>query len=132
LWAERIKRCTVHGAQTSKGPFKQLKSSLRSRRKLRLVGPENEQKPVRVRSPWRQTARDGRECRFHIPKTGRSREADLRLSFPATAHTIPETTVIASLFWRSPKQAFRSSSLDEPLNIAVWTSANSAKPAASF
>ena len=66
MWAERITRCTVHGARISKGPFKQLKSSLRSRRKLRLVGPENGQKPVRVRSPWRHFGRDGRGCRLHF------------------------------------------------------------------
>jgi hypothetical protein len=110
VWAERIKRCTVHGAQTSKGPFKQLKSSLRSRRELRLVGPGNEQKPVRVRSPWRQTGRDGQICRLHFSKNWTiAGSRQLRLSFPATAHTIPEPTVIASLkLGTDPRGAFQA------------------------
>jgi len=39
-WAERIDRCTVRGARTTQGPFKQFASTLRRRRKLRLVEPE--------------------------------------------------------------------------------------------
>ncbi len=89
LWAERIKRCTVQGARTSKGPINQLTSSLRSRRKLRLVGPGNGQKPVCVRSPWRPAGRNGQVGRLHFPKTGRSREADMRLAprHPRTVFT---------------------------------------------
>jgi hypothetical protein len=97
LWAERIKRCTVHGARTSKGPINQLTSSLRSRRKLRLGGPGNGQKSVRVRSLGRLAGRNGRVSRFHFPKTGRSRGLDTRLSSPAPALTIPEGGVIARL-----------------------------------
>ena len=37
LWAERIAECTVPGARAPKGANKQLKSTLRSRSKLRLV-----------------------------------------------------------------------------------------------
>ncbi len=39
-WAERIDRCTVRGARLTQGPFKQFASTLRRRRKLRLVKPE--------------------------------------------------------------------------------------------
>lgn len=59
-------RCTVQGARTSKGRFKQLKSSLRSRRKLRLVWPGNGQKSVRLRSPWRLVGRKRQESRLHV------------------------------------------------------------------
>ena len=88
-WAERIKLCTVQGARTSKGPINQLTSSLRSRRKLRLGGPGNGQKPVSVRSPWRPAGRNGQVGRLHFPKTGRSREADMRLAprHPRTVFT---------------------------------------------
>ena len=67
----------------------QLTSSLRSRRKLRLSGPGNGQKPVCVRSPWRPTGRNGQVGRLHFPKTGRSREADMRLAprHPRTVFT---------------------------------------------
>jgi hypothetical protein len=39
-WAERIERCTVRGARITQGPFKQFASTLRRRRKLRLLEPE--------------------------------------------------------------------------------------------
>jgi hypothetical protein len=41
-WAERPEsiRDTVRGARISQGPFKQFASTLRRRRKLRLVEPE--------------------------------------------------------------------------------------------
>ncbi len=68
LGAERIKRCTVHGARTSKDPINQLTSSLRSRRKLRLGGPGNGQKPVSVRSPWQPAGQNERVGRLHFTK----------------------------------------------------------------
>ena len=76
LWAKRIAGCTVQGARTPQGPSK-LKSSLRSRRKLRLVWPviAISPLPVRPRSPLRQTCRDGRECLHNFfPKTLDDRE----------------------------------------------------------
>ena len=77
-------RCTVHGAPTSKGPIKQLKSSLRSRRKLRLGGPGNGQKSVRARSLGRLSGRNGRVSRLHFPKIGRSRGSRHAPEFPGT------------------------------------------------
>lgn len=89
-------RCTVQGARTSRGPVKQLESSLRSRRKLRLVEPGNEQKPVRLRSPCRQTVQDGRGCRLHITQNWTIAGSRHAPELPGNAHTIPEEDVIAS------------------------------------
>ncbi len=84
LWAERIMRCTVPGAPTSKGRFKQLKSSLRSRRKLRLVWPGNGQKSVRLRSPWRPAGRKRRVSRLHFSKNWTIAGSRHAPEFPST------------------------------------------------
>jgi len=91
FWAERIEGCTVQGARTPKGPVNQLKSSLRSRRKLRLVGPGNE--PVHLRYPWPPTSLNGQAGRHHIPKleiAGR-RHA---LSFPVLGTLFPNSMLL--------------------------------------
>ena len=95
---EIIIRDPVHGAPTPKGPIEKLESSLRSRRKLRLVWPENWQEPVCLRSPSRPTALNKQVGRNHFLQNLDDRgEADLRLSLPAPAHTIPGSEVIARL-----------------------------------
>ncbi|HCP90668.1 MAG TPA: hypothetical protein DIT76_01260 [Spartobacteria bacterium] len=60
-WAERINRCTVRGARTSQGSFKQFASTLRRRRKLRLLQPEMD--PSRTASRDSQPTKQ-RKCRI--------------------------------------------------------------------
>ena len=127
-------RCTVQGARTSKGRFKQLKSSLRSRRKLRLVWPGNGQRSDRVRSPWwRLTGRKRQESRLHIPKNWTIAGADMRLGSPAPRTLFPREALLQGGNPRALSRhlPWRYDRLVERQNGEIWYFFPLSRPAAA-
>ena len=77
--AERINRCTVRGARTSQSSFKQFASTLRRRRKLRLLQPETDPSRTAVRDSQPTKQRESKIAHHCFENSELPWKADARM-----------------------------------------------------